>query len=79
MSQKHLLIYYENGKLINITPRKWARKNKVHFPKHSFIDKQENHPTTDEITKYLEKNYFFGTISNGIIAIHYNLNLNLNF
>ncbi len=79
MNQQHLLIYYESGKLINITPRKWARKNKVHFPKHSFIDKQDNHPTTDEIVKYLEKKYSFGTISNDIIAIHYNLNFLLNF
>jgi hypothetical protein len=73
MSRKHFLIYHEQNKLITTTPRKWERKNKHHFPNYNFTDKQNNHPTTDEIVVFLEQNYSFITISDNTIAIHYNL------
>lgn len=78
MRRKHFLIYHEQNKLITTTPRKWARKNKHYFPNHSFTDKQNNHPITDEIVSYLENNFSFKTVSDNTIAIHYNLNKNLN-
>jgi hypothetical protein len=78
MTRKHFIIYHEQNKLITITPRKWARKNKGLFPNHNFTDKQNNHPTTDEIVIFLEKNFSFKTVFDNAIAIHYNLNKNLN-
>jgi hypothetical protein len=60
------------------TPRKWARGNKDLFPHHNFTDKQNNHPTTDEIVIFLENNFSFKTVSDNAIAIHYNINENLN-
>jgi hypothetical protein len=78
MRRKHFLIYHKQNKLITTTPRKWARKNKDHFSNYSFIDKQNNHPTTDEIVIFLEKNLSFKTVFDNDIAIHYNLDKNLN-
>jgi hypothetical protein len=78
MSRKHLLIYHEQNKPITTTPRKWARKNKHHFSNYNFTDKQNNHPTTDDIVSYLENNFSFKTVSDNAIAIHYNINKNLN-
>ncbi len=77
MSRKHLLIYSELGKIINTTPRKWARRNTHHFLNHNFTDKQDNHPTTDEIVIFLEQNFSFKTVSDDFLAIHYNLNKTL--
>lgn len=79
MARKHILIYHENGKLINTTPRKWARKYKSYFPNYNFTDKQNNHPITNEIISYLENNFSFESVYDNTIAIHYNLNIHLNF
>ena len=79
MNRRHLLIYNEQNKLITISPRKWARKNTPHFPNHNFTDKQNNHPTTDEIIILLEQNFSFKTVSDDFLAIHYNLDKNLIF
>lgn len=78
MNRRHILIYTERNKLINTTPRKWARKNKAYFTNYSFVDKQNNHPTSDEIVSYLENNFSFKTVSDNTIAIHYKLDKNLN-
>ena len=78
ITRKHLLIYHEQNKRINITPREWAKKNKEHFSKYNFSDKQNNHPTTDHIIIFLEQKFSFITVPDNTIAIHYNLDKKLN-
>ena len=56
MNKKHYVIYFDEktNQAITITSREWARKNKLYFQNYNFKDKQNNHPTTDEIVNFLE-------------------------
>jgi hypothetical protein len=76
--KKHFITFYRNGELKTISPRKWARENKSHFPNFEFKNKQEDHPTTDQVVDFLKTNFSFQTVQDEIIAIHYNLNRNIN-
>jgi hypothetical protein len=74
MRKRHFLIYYDQRvkEIIKTIPRTWAKANKAHFPRHTFVGK--NHPTDEIIEKYLEKNYGFTKEINNDFVVVYNFN-----
>ena len=72
MNAKHFLIYTENGKIIQSTPKDWARANQHEFPKHTF-ETSETTPTTDVIEALLIRDKGFNTLNDEQIFICYKL------
>lgn len=73
MNRKHFIIYYHDNKLIQTTPKNWARNNKKEFPKHNFED-SDNTPTTEAIENYLINQYGFKILADSELVICYKLN-----
>jgi len=59
MRKRHFLIYYDirTREITRTIPRTWAKANKAHFPKYTFLD--GDHPTDTVIENYLVANYDF--------------------
>jgi hypothetical protein len=75
--RKHLLVFFQNGQLVQTQPRISARENMRHFPNHNFRT-QDDHPTTEVIEAYLMQNHAFQRLENNDIVVCYNLDRNLN-
>ena len=67
-NRNHYVIYFEKDKLIQTTPKDWARNHKDEFKKFDFV---KSVPTTDVISAYLIKKYGFTRIEseNRVITI----------
>ena len=76
--KKHFITFYRDGEFKSMSPRTWARENKNHFLKFKFTNKQDDHPTTDQVVDYLKTRFSFKTAVDVKFEIHYNLDKNLN-
>lgn len=78
MAKKHFMIYYSKGSgtYVVTEPRPWARENQNLFPGYTF--QPNNHPTTDEIEKWLINNRNFQrVVSNSFVSLIVNFDPNL--
>lgn len=76
--RKHLLIYYDNGQLVQTRPRIWAIEFNHLFPANIYRN-PDNVPTTESIERFLINNYNFMILENHDLSVCYNLDVNLVF
>jgi|GEM_PF-5706714 len=72
MRKRHFLIYYDTRirEITRTIPRTWAKANKAHFSKYTFLGK--DHPTDIVIENYLVANYGFKNEEHEDFVITYN-------
>lgn len=63
MNRKHIIIYYENNRLIETTPRNWARLNQGYFPNYTFLNSNST-PVSEAVNNVLVNQLGFTRIEN---------------